>query len=662
MFTEENSTFEEKNGIIGTVFHEVSLFFRYLRLRFIERLHSPLWRFIGGQPPLEGVQLSEEDRAMMLEIAPAEQMPIPETPPPSPKPLKTKQPSGGQTTTDDLLTRFGAKLNAREGRKQDAARRAALRKAGNATDPRQMTFDFEEAKDGGQTATVPSDEDKRDFADYLDDDEYTLPPITLFKLKNEVSTANEEEIAEVRQTIQNCMDSFGIDAEVGEAIHGPRVTLYKVNVAMGVRVATLSTFTQDFLRALAVESLRVLTPVPGKTYAGLEIPNRVADSVLCGNLLNGRAWYETKKRLPLTMGRSIDGKDVILDLARAPHLLVAGTTGSGKSVCLNTFIISLITRFKPSELKLMLVDPKVVEMHVYNKIPHLLVPVINENELVVIGLRWLVYEMERRYAMLAKVGVRDLEAFNSRKLPDEPVLDSDGAPIPAKLPFIVLIIDEMADVMAVAKKDVEVLLSRLAAKSRAVGIHAIVATQRPSVDVITGTIKANFPTRIAFKTASQVDSRTILDTIGAESLLGHGDMLFNDGMQRIQGAMLTDDEINAVVDFCAAQGNAPTSFDSIRNSKTDPENVPATSGESGEGEEGDLSSEDNVLMQALAVIMEDRRATISYVQRRLKIGYNKSASIFEELETRGILGPPLQGGKREIIPETLDEAKAMLKK
>ena len=661
MFTEENSTFEENNGIIGTVFHEVSLFFRYLRLRFVERLHSPLWRFIGGQPPLEGVQLSEEDRAMMLEIAPAEQMPIPETPPSSPKPLKTKQPSGGQTMTDDLMTCFGAKLNAREGRKQDAARRAALRKAGGADDPRQMTFNFEETKNGGQTATVQPDGDRRDFADYLDDDEYTLPPVTLFKLKTEVSTADEAEIAEVRQTIQNCMDSFGIDAEVGEAVHGPRVTLYKVNVAMGVRVATLSTFTQDFMRALAVESLRVLTPVPGKTYAGLEIPNRVADAVLCGNLLNGRAWYETKKRLPLTMGRSIDGKDVILDLARAPHLLVAGTTGSGKSVCLNTFIVSLITRFKPSELKLMLVDPKVVEMAVYNKIPHLLVPVINENELVVIGLRWLVYEMERRYAMLGKVGVRDLEHFNSRKLPDEPVLDSDGVPIPAKLPFIVLIIDEMADVMAVAKKDVEALLNRLAAKSRAVGIHAIVATQRPSVDVITGTIKANFPTRIAFKTASQVDSRTILDTIGAESLLGHGDMLFNDGMQRIQGAMLTDDEINAVVDFCAAQGTAPTSFESIRNSKTDPEGVPATGGESGEGEEGDLSSEDSVLMQALAVIMEDRRATISYVQRRLKIGYNKSASIFEELEKRGILGPPLQGGKREIIPETLEEAKAMLK-
>ncbi|MBQ9367273.1 MAG: hypothetical protein IJT83_05785, partial [Victivallales bacterium] len=518
MSTEENSIFEERNGIIGTVFHEVSLFFRYLRLRIVERLHSPLWRFIGGQPPLEGVQISEEDRALMLEVAPAEQMPIPSEPPPQPpKIARARQASGRQKMTDDLMSRFGAKLNAREGRKQDAARRAALRKGGS-DDPRQMTFDFTETENGGQAAPVLSDDERRDFADYLDDDEYTLPPITFFNIKDEVATANEDEIQAVKQKIQNCLDSFGIDAEVGEAVHGPRVTMYKVNVAMGVRVATLASFTQDFSRVLSVASLRVLTPVPGKTYAGLEIPNRVADPVLCGNLLNGRAWNQTRAQLPLTMGRSIDGQDMILDLARAPHLLVAGTTGSGKSVCLNTFIVSLITRFKPSELKLMLVDPKVVEMHIYNKLPHLLVPVINDVELVLIGLRWLVYEMERRYTMLAKVGVRNLEAFNSRKLPDEPVLDEEGNPIPAKLPFIGLVIDEMADIMlSGAKKDVELHLSRLAAKSRAVGIHAIVATQRPDVKVITGTIKANFPTRIAFKTASQIDSRTILDTMGAES-------------------------------------------------------------------------------------------------------------------------------------------------
>ncbi len=265
--------------------------------------------------------------------------------------------------------------------------------------------------------------------------------------------------------------------------------------------------------------------------------------------------------------------------------------------------------------------------------------------------------------MLAKVGVRNLEDFNKRKLPDEPVLDDEGNPIPAKLPFIVLVIDEMADIMATGgKNEVELLLGRLAAKSRAVGIHAIVATQRPDVKVITGTIKANFPTRIAFKTVTQIDSRTILDSMGAETLLGKGDMLFKrqDGLQRIQGAMLTDDEINDVVEFCAAQGTPPTSFESIRNTKTDPETASSTGEVAGEGEDGNLSSEDSALMQALALIMEERRATISYVQRRLKIGYNKSASIFEELEARGILGPPLQGGKREIIPETFEEAKAML--
>ena len=661
MITEENSIIGEKNGIIGTVCHEVLLFLRFLRLRFIEKLHSPLWRFIGGQPPLEGVQVSEEDRALMLEVAPAEQMPISDEPPP---PHKAKQPSGLDKMTDDLMTRFGEKLNAREGRKQDAARRAALRKAGGADDSRQMTFDFD-AHEGEETpAALPADDEKRDFSDFLDDEEYTLPPISLFQIKEETSTADEAEIQEIRQKIQNCLDSFGIDAEVRDAVRGPRVTLYKVYVGMGVRVAILESFKKDFSRALAAASLRVLAPVPGQTYAGLEIPNSVEDTVLCGNLLNGRAWNQTRAQLPLTMGRSIDGKDVILDLARAPHLLVAGTTGSGKSVCLNTFIISLITRFKPSELKLMLVDPKVVEMHMYNKLPHLLVPVINDIELVLIGLRWLVYEMERRYVMLAKVGVRNLEGFNSRKLPDEPVLDDEGNPIPAKLPFIVLIIDEMADIMTSAKKDVELHLSRLAAKSRAVGIHAIVATQRPDVKVITGTIKANFPTRIAFKTVSHIDSRTILDTMGAESLLGHGDMLFKpqtaDGMQRIQGAMLSDKEVEDVVAFCAAQGPAPTSFDSIRNSKTDPDGIQTAGDTPGDDGEEDLSSEDHVLIQALEVIMESRRATISFVQRRLKIGYNKSASIFEELEKHGILGPQQQNGKREIIPDTFEEAKAML--
>ena len=660
MFTEENGINQEENGIFGMICHEVSLFFRYLRLRFLERVRSPLWRFIGGQPPLEkGVVVDEEDQALMLEVVPAEQMPIPDTPPQ----LPNKQAPGREKITDDLMTRFGEKLNAREERKLDAARRAAIRKAGANADARQMVFEFEDAVIKEE---APQETDARDFADYLDDSEYVLPPITLYHIEDEASKVDEEEIREVRRKIQDCLDSFKIDADVRDAIRGPRVTLFKIYVAMGVKVTSISGYSKDFALALAAESLRVLTPVPGQVYAGIEIPNKVSDGVLCGNLLNGRAWSQSRAQLPLAMGRNIEGRDVILDLARAPHLLVAGATGSGKSVCLNTFIISLITRFKPSELKLMLVDPKVVEMQMYNKLPHLLVPVINDINLVMIALRWLVYEMERRYTMLAKVNVRNLEDFNSRKLPDEPVLDDEGNPIPAQLPFIVLIIDEMADIMLTAKKDVEVQLSRLAAKSRAVGIHTIVATQRPSVDIITGTIKANFPTRIAFKTSSQIDSRTILDTMGAESLLGKGDMLFKppsaDGMQRIQGAMLSDKEIKDVVDFWAAQGPAPTSFEFIKNSETDPEIAQGTGEDAKNDAEENVSSEDALLIKALEVIMESRRATISYVQRRLKIGYNKSAGIIEKLEKEyGILGPQLNG-KREIFPDTLEEAKKMLQK
>ena len=660
MLTEENGINPEEKGIWGMVCQEISLFFRYLHLRILERVRSPLWRFIGGQPPLEpGVVVNEEDQALMLEVAPAEQMPIPAD---SPQ-LPIKQAPGREKMTDDLMTRFGEKLNAREGRKLDAARRAALRKAGSNGGNRQMVFEFEDAVIKKE---APQEADACDLADYLDDEEYVLPPITLYHIEDEASKIDEEEIREVRQKIQNSLDSFKIDADVRDAIHGPRVTLFKIYVAMGVKVTSISGYSKDFALALAAESLRVLTPVPGQVYAGIEIPNKVAESVLCGNLLNGRAWSQSRAQLPLVMGRNIEGQDVILDLARAPHLLVAGATGSGKSVCLNTFIISLVTRFKPSELKLMLVDPKVVEMQMYNKLPHLLVPVINDINLVMIALRWLVYEMERRYAMLAKVSVRNLEDFNSRPLPDEPVLDDEGNPIPAQLPFVVLIIDEMADIMLLAKKDVEVQLSRLAAKSRAVGIHTIVATQRPSVDVITGTIKANFPVRIAFKTSSQIDSRTILDTMGAESLLGKGDMLFKppsaDGIQRIQGAMVSDQEIKGVVDFCAAQGPAPTSFECIKNSVTDPEPEQGAGNDSTDDANESASSEDALLGKALEVIMENRRATISYVQRRLKIGYNKSAGIIDRLEKEfGILGPPLNG-KREIFPDTLEEAKKMLQK
>ena len=402
--------------------------------------------------------------------------------------------------------------------------------------------------------------------------------------------------------------------------------------------------------ALAAESLRIIAPVPGHDYVGIEVPNKTADAVLLGDIINGPAWSESKGLLPLALGKNVDGRDVILDLAKAPHMIVAGATGSGKSVCLNTFIVSLITRFSPSDLRLILVDPKLVEMNMYNSLPHLITPVINDVNNVVLALRWLVYEMTHRYKMLSKAGVRNVEDYNNRPAGGEPVLDDDGNPLPEKMPFIVLVIDELADIMLTNRVDVENSLARLAQMSRAVGIHTIIATQRPSVDVLTGVIKANFPTRVAFKTSSQVDSRTILDGKGAESLLGKGDMLFRPptaaAMQRIQGAMVTDEEIRELVDFCAAQQEAPTTFDIIATmAKEDAqENAGAEVNPELDGED-----DEELVRAAMEIVVREQKASISYIQRRLKIGYNKAATIMEVLEQRGVVGPQVGSMKREII-------------
>ena len=343
-------------------------------------------------------------------------------------------------------------------------------------------------------------------------------------------------------------------------------------------------------------------------------------------------------------------------------MLVAGATGSGKSVCLNNILISLLYRFPPEDLRLILVDPKIVEMSVYNKLPHLVVPVITDVELVVMALRWVIYEMERRYAILAKVGVRNLESFNNRPPSAEPIYDDDHNEIPQKLPFIVVIIDEMADIMLTARQDVETCLARIAQLSRAVGIHCIIATQRPSVNVITGVIKANFPTRIAFQVASQIDSRTIIDGKGAESLLGRGDMLYkaSDGlrMQRLQGAMITDSEIENIVNFCAAQGNAELNFDVIKSVAAKPQPAEGDGiGEGGfDGADDDGDGQEALIRAAVEIIVIDRKASISYIQRRLKIGYNKAASVIEILEKRNIIGPQVGTAPREILIDSPDDA------
>ncbi len=477
---------------------------------------------------------------------------------------------------------------------------------------------------------------------------YVLPSLDLLNESRGIgTTADPKETESKKQILQDTLDSFGIDAQVGTATSGPRVTLFEVLPAPGVKVEKISQISNNIAMELRATSLRILTPIPGKKSVGIEVPNTSAAMVPLRDLLDTSDWKKTKTKMPVLLGRNIRGQIVVLDLARAPHLLIAGATGSGKSVCINLLILSLLYRFSPEELRMIMVDPKVVEFRMYEKLPHLVVPVISDVKKVPIALRWAINEMQRRYQILAKVGSRNLEGFNTRPKTAEPVLDDDGVPIPDRLPYIVIVIDELADIMMTAKADVETSLARIAQLSRAVGIHAIIATQRPSVNVITGVIKANFPTRVAFKVTSQVDSRTILDGKGAESLLGQGDMLFRPpgaaSMERIQGGLVEDDEIERVVQFVS--GQAEQNFDDsvFRAGGSDEEG----GGMAGSAE---LSGEDETLIQqAIEIILRDRRPTTSYLQRSMRIGYNRAASIIDLLEQRGVIGPQIGSAPREIL-------------
>ena len=527
--------------------------------------------------------------------------------------------------------------------------------------PEQLEFEFEPAS---VDATLPAAAAQAPLAAEAvagpgRHQPYQLPPLELLIQGDAVAGRDDAEIEATRKQIQDTLDSFSIDADVGDAIRGPRVTLYQVHVARGVRVNAVSAIANNLAMALSAPSLRILAPVPGEDYVGVEVPNRQSDMVRGGTFLSGEVWRASHGQLPIIMGRNIQGADVVLDLARAPHLLVAGATGSGKSVCLNSIILSLLYRFPPEELRLMLVDPKVVEMSVYRGLPHLVVPVITDVQLVVLALRWLTQEMERRYRILAKVGVRNLVAFNQRPSTagEEVMRDDSGDPIPEKLPYIVLIIDELADIMLTCRAEVETGLARIAQMSRAVGIHAIVATQRPSVNIITGVIKANFPTRIAFQVSSQVDSRTIIDGKGAESLLGAGDMLFKPPsaarLQRLQGTMVTDAEIERVVQFCAAQGDPARDFDLL---KTAAETTPTSEDDVDTDDDGFDNGNDSLLRAAMEIVIRDQKASISYVQRRLRVGYNKAATLMELMEKRGVVGPQIGVAPREILVDSMEAA------
>ncbi len=519
-----------------------------------------------------------------------------------------------------------------------------------------------------------------------DAENYKLPGLDLLEehdSEGRVAT-DPAELEEIQQTLIETLGQFGIQVAPGDITKGPTITRYEVYPAKGVRVDKIVSLERDLARATRAERINILAPIPGKDTVGIELANSRKVKVTLRELLQSEDWLATTAKLPIALGKDVYGKTIIADLAQMPHLLVAGTTGSGKSVCINALIASMLYRFTPEELRFIMIDPKVVEMQVYNNLPHLIIPVVTDPKKVLLALRHVILEMENRYKIFAKTGVRNITGFNARpakktqKELDDEIVAGGGDPgrslgedesqpgstppatiavprdeepiIPDKLPYVVVIIDELADLMQTAPADVESAIARITQMARAAGIHIIVATQTPRADVITGVIKANIPSRIAFQVASKIDSRVILDENGADRLLGQGDMLYlppsTSRLIRAQGVLVTDEEIHRLVDFVSAQ--SPPAYDMAIHEKI-------SSGEGGEAGE-DVTEEDEELVEkCLEIIRQEKRASTSLLQRRLRLGYTRAARIVDILEQRGILGPGEGAKPREILVD-LDAA------
>ena len=469
---------------------------------------------------------------------------------------------------------------------------------------------------------------------------YEFPPIEMLSEGSKVGLkGGKKAVADTASKLQKTLYSFGVSAKVENVSVGPAITRYELKPAEGVRVSKIANLADDIALNLAAETIRIEAPIPGKNAVGIEVPNAENEVVHLRDIIDTSEFENHKSKLAFALGKDVAGKEIVADIAKMPHVMIAGATGSGKSVCINTLITSIIYKAKPSEAKLVMIDPKVVELSVYNGIPHLLIPVVTDPRKAAGALAWAVQEMENRYATFAAKGVRDLKGYN------EAVEKQDGI---GKLPHIVIIIDELADLMMVAKKDVEDAICRLAQKARAAGMHLVIATQRPSVDVITGLIKANIPSRVAFAVSSQVDSRTILDMVGAEKLLGKGDMLFYPAgapkPTRIQGAFISDGEVEKIVNFLKANGEATYNEDIIESI----ENANKTDREV-EQEAQDDDDTDPFLMDAIEVVVETGQASTSFIQRRFKVGYARAGRIIDQMEERGVISG-YQGSKpREVL-------------
>lgn len=503
--------------------------------------------------------------------------------------------------------------------------------------------------------------------------DYVFPPLHLLAEPQPVDGLSREDHAGTMEALVRTLDEFGVKVIPGEIHTGPVITRYEVKPAPGVRVEKIANLDKNIALGLQALSVRILAPVPGKGSVGIEVPNKIPEAVCMRDIVESKAWANANAEIPIVLGKDVTGKPIVNDLTKMPHVLIAGSTGSGKTVCINAIIASLLYYSSPDDLRFIMVDPKVVEMQMYNALPHMLIPVVTEAKKVPGALKWLIAEMEHRYQIFAKTNVRNIAGFNAKLLKDKQeqakaeAMDADMSPeeraavscvtvprdddafeVPKKkLPYIVCVIDELADLMMVAPADIETCIARIAQLARAAGIHLILATQRPSVNVITGVIKANLPSRISFKVASKIDSRTILDGGGAEALIGKGDMLFippgTSNLVRAQGAFVSDDEVNAIVEFLQ-ENNDPPIFAAEVQQQID------ANGDDGGGEVAGLDNEgDDLLPDAINVLRSTKRASTSMLQRRLRIGYNRAARLMEVLEERGIVGPENGSSPREIL-------------
>jgi S-DNA-T family DNA segregation ATPase FtsK/SpoIIIE len=498
----------------------------------------------------------------------------------------------------------------------------------------------------------------------LEQGDYELPPIKLLTAapKNRKSNLSETALTQNAKLLESVLQDFGVNGDIVEIRPGPVVTLYELEPSAGTKSSRVIGLADDIARSMSAVSTRIAV-IPGRNAIGIELPNITRETVYFREMLESDTFETSDAKLPLALGKDISGAPIIVDLARMPHLLVAGTTGSGKSVAINTMIMSLVYRLTPEQCKFIMIDPKMLELSVYDGIPHLLSPVVTEPGKAVVALKWTVKEMENRYRLMSNLGVRNIEGYNKKiheakakghELtrtvqtgfnPDtgEPIIEE--VPLEMnELPFIVVVVDEMADLMIVAGKEIEGSIQRLAQMARAAGIHIIMATQRPSVDVITGVIKANFPTRISFQVTSRIDSRTILGEQGAEQLLGQGDMLYMAGggrITRVHGPFVSDKEVEQTVAHLKLQGS-PTYVEDV------------TRDEEEEGMFSDSGEKDEMYDQAVSIVTRDRKASTSYIQRCLKIGYNRAASIIERMEREGVVGPANHVGKREVLARDVD--------